>query len=69
MTHPVALEPGNELQLAIPRAALGLKPGETQTAIDFKRADNLRAPGDVMDFYTSGSVAPPARLNFRYTAI
>jgi hypothetical protein len=59
---------GNELQLAIPRMALGLKTGETPTAIDFKWADNLQTPGDVMDFYLSGSVAPPARFNFRYAA-
>jgi len=57
---------GNELQLAIPRAALGLKPGETKTAIDFKWADNLQHPGDVMDFYVSGSVAPAGRFNFRF---
>jgi hypothetical protein len=57
---------GNELQLAIPRAALGLKTGETKTGIDFKWADNLQQPGDVMDFYVSGSVAPAGRFNFRF---
>ena len=31
---------GNELQLAIPRAALGLPPGDTRAALDFKWADN-----------------------------
>jgi len=59
---------GNELQLAIPRAALGLKRGATKTAIDFKWADNLQQPGDVMDFYVSGDVAPGGRFNFRYHA-
>ncbi|HUC85472.1 MAG TPA: hypothetical protein VL970_09795 [Candidatus Acidoferrales bacterium] len=57
---------GNELQLAIPRAALGLSAGETRAAIDFKWADNVQSPGDVMDFYLSGNVAPPGRFNFRY---
>lgn len=59
---------GNELQLAVPRKALGLKPGETKTALDFKWADNLQHPGDIMDFYVSGAVAPAGRFNFRYAA-
>jgi hypothetical protein len=59
---------GNELQLAIPRTALGLKNGETKTALDFKWADNLQHPGDVMDFYLSGDVAPDGRFNYRYVA-
>ena len=36
---------GNELQLAIPRRALGLKEGETKTAIDFQMGGQLAAPG------------------------
>ena len=59
---------GNEMQLAIPRTALGLNAGETKTAINFKWADNLQRPGDVMDFYLSGDVAPDARFNYRYVA-
>jgi hypothetical protein len=55
---------GNELQLAVPRAALGLPPGHT--SFDFKWADNLQHPGDVMDFYVSGDVAPEGRFKFRY---
>lgn len=57
---------GNELQLAIPRSALRLKTGGTKTAIDFKWADNLQTPGDVMDFYVSGDVAPAGRFNYRF---
>ena len=57
---------GNELELVIPRRALGLKSGETKTTIDFKWADNLQQPGDVMDFYLSGDVAPEGRFNYRY---
>lgn len=59
---------GNELQMAIPRKALGLKSGTTTTAIDFKWADNLQLPSDPMDFYVSGDVAPEGRLNYRYMA-
>ncbi len=57
---------GNELQLTIPRAALGLKTGARKTAFDFKWADNLQHPGDVMDFYVSGKVAPAGRFSFRF---
>jgi len=59
---------GSEMQLAIPRTALGLPPGETKTAIDFKWADNLQKLGDVMDFYFSGDVAPEGRFKYRYEA-
>jgi hypothetical protein len=34
--------------------------------IDFKWLDNTQRPGDVMDFYISGDVAPEARYKFRY---
>jgi hypothetical protein len=67
--EPVVWHEGDkELELAVSRAALGLKTGETRTSIDFKWADNLQQPGDVMDFYLSGDVAPAGRFNFRYTA-
>ena len=58
---------GNELQLAIPRTALGLPRARTQVALDFKWADNLQRPGDIMDFYLSGDVAPEGRFNYRYS--
>lgn len=57
---------GNELQLTIPRAALGVVAG-SKVSFDFKWADNLQKPGDVMDFYLSGDVAPEGRFNYRYT--
>lgn len=57
---------GNELHLAIPRSALGLVEGNTRLAIDFKWADNLQSPGDVMDFYLSGDTAPEGRFLYRY---
>ena len=59
---------GNELHLAIPRTALGLPQGANRIALDFKWADNLQHPGDVMDFYLSGDVAPEGRFNYRYRA-
>lgn len=57
---------GNELQLVIPRELLGLPQGSTQLTLDFKWADNLQKPGDVMDFYSSGDVAPEGRFRYRY---
>lgn len=57
---------GHELHLAVPRPALGVADGGTNVAFDFKWADNLRRPGDVMDFYLSGDVAPEGRFKFRY---
>ena len=64
---PVSLQVvDNELQLAIPRHALGLKTGNSAIELDFKWADNLQHPGDIMDFYLDGTVAPEGRFNFRY---
>jgi hypothetical protein len=59
---------GKELMLAIPRADLGLASGNSPVRIDFKWADNLQHPGDVMDFYKSGDVAPEGRFRYRYIA-
>lgn len=55
---------GNELELAIPKSALGIH-GDHFT-IDFKWADNIQHPGDIMDFYVSGDCAPIGRFNYRY---
>lgn len=60
---------GNQLQLAIPRAALHLPKGKAKVGLDFKWADNLQDPGNIMDFYGSGDVAPEGRFNFRYGPI
>jgi hypothetical protein len=54
---------GNELELAIPRAALGLT--KLPATIDFKWADNIRQSGDAADFSLHGDVAPNERFNFR----
>jgi hypothetical protein len=58
---------GNELMVSAPREALGLAKVDG-VSLDFKWWDNARKPGDVMDVYLSGDVAPDGRFNFRYTA-
>ena len=57
---------GRELHMAIPRAAFGLTALGSKVDFDFKWADNLQQPGDVLDFYLSGDVAPEGRFNYRY---
>ena len=59
---------GNELHLAIPRESLGIPRGRAALSLDFKWADNVQHPGDVMDFYTSGDVAPEGRFRYRFVA-
>lgn len=62
---PMRVE-GNRMHLYIPREALELDDVDAPLQLDFKWADNLQAPGDIMDFYLSGDVAPLARFNYRY---
>lgn len=57
---------GREVHLVIPRDLLGLSPAARKQAIHFKWADHLQSPGEVMDFYLSGDVAPDARFMYRY---
>ncbi len=57
---------GNEMQISVPRAALGLNGNDLH--FDFKWVDNLQTEGDIMDFYVSGDVAPDGRFNYRFTA-
>jgi hypothetical protein len=52
---------GNELQLAIPRAALGKEAGKGPLRFDFKWADNVPESGDILDFIADGDVAPDGR--------
>jgi hypothetical protein len=54
---------GNQLELAIPRAALGLTAAEF--IIDFKWADNLQQTGEWSDFTLNGDAAPNDRFKFR----
>jgi hypothetical protein len=59
---------GDQLQLAVPRSALGLRQGNGQLSLDFKWVDEIQHPGDVKDFYVSGDVAPTGRFIYRYQA-
>jgi hypothetical protein len=63
---------GNELQLAIPRSVFASADAKNKEgkslSFNFKWADHLTRPGDVMDFYLSGDVAPEGRFMFRYQA-
>ncbi|MES2658072.1 MAG: hypothetical protein V4689_05610 [Verrucomicrobiota bacterium] len=54
---------GKEIELSIPRKALGLKPGPV--TLDFKWADNLQQTGDWSDFTLNGDAAPNDRFNYR----
>jgi hypothetical protein len=58
----------NQLHIAIPRKAMNLTKGNAPLAFDFKWVDNWRKPGDIMDFYISGDVAPEGRFKYRYKA-
>ena len=54
---------GNELELAIPWKALGLK--SPPAKLDFKWADNCLQAGDWTDFTLNGDAAPNDRFNYR----
>jgi hypothetical protein len=58
---------GTELQFSIPRASLKLHPG-TALRLDFQWADNLQNPGDILDGFVNGDVAPEGRFRYRYVA-
>ena len=54
---------GNELELAIPRTALGLT--KFPATLDFKWADNSHQTGEWSDFTLNGDAAPNDRFNYR----
>lgn len=56
---------GDRLTLAVPREALGLKPGD-RLDFGFKWADNTQADGDLLEFTLHGDAAPPGRFMYRY---
>jgi hypothetical protein len=60
---------GKEVVIAVPRTALGLRRGETRLSLDFKWADHLQHPGEIMDFYISGDVAPEGMPTFDYLTL
>lgn len=57
---------GNQMQLAIPRTALGLN--SDPVTLDFKWLDNIPLPQDLTEFFVTGDTAPSGRLRFRYAA-
>lgn len=58
---------GNEMEIAIPRKALGL-PAAGAIRLEFKWMDNMQTPGDIMEFYLNGDCAPGGRFNYVYEA-
>ncbi len=54
---------GNELEIAIPRAALGIR--NLPATLDFKWADHCFHNGDWTDFTLYGDAAPDDRFNYR----
>ncbi len=55
---------GREMQLAIPRAMLGMAQGPVH--IEFKWADNQQTDGDPLAWYTDGDTAPNGRFRYVY---
>ncbi len=54
---------GKYMQIAVPRAALGM---QNSNSLYFKVADNITNPSDIMDYYVSGKSFPLGRLSYRY---
>ena len=54
---------GNEIEIAIPRRALGIT--RLPATIDFKWADHCYSKGDWTDFTLNGDAAPDDRFNYR----
>ena len=58
---------GNELQLAIPRSAVGLDNAELH--FRFKWADNFGESGNIMEFYNIGDTAPDGRFAYQFLSL
>jgi len=56
----------NEMELAIPRSALGIS-ASAAFDLDFKWVDNAIANGDIKECMRDGDSAPNARFRFRYS--
>ena len=59
---------GNTLQIAVPRAMLGIGECDSFT-LNFKWSDNMQNDGDIMDFYENGDVAPEGRYKYQLSVI
>ena len=56
----------NVLQIRVPRALLGLESDDF--TLNFKVTDGVELNGDIMNFYTSGDVAPLGRFKYSYVS-
>ena len=59
---------GSTLQIAVPRALLGIGECDSFT-LNFKWSDNMQNDGDIMDFYENGDVAPEGRYKYQLSVI
>lgn len=55
----------NQIELAVPRKAIGLKKGKT-VSFDFKWSDNAADRDDIISIATTGDTAPNRRFNYRF---
>lgn len=60
---------GRELELAIPRASLGLADTTKPIRFEFKWHDNMQVQGDIYEFTANGDAAPNARFNYVFTEV
>lgn len=58
---------GKILSVKIPLKELGIRNAKNFT-IDFKIADGISNPSNIMQYYVDGEAAPVGRLNYRYNA-
>ncbi len=58
---------GKVFAVKIPLTSLGITNAKSFT-VDFKVADNISDPSDIMKYYVDGESAPIGRLNYRYHA-
>ncbi|MBQ8428475.1 MAG: hypothetical protein IJX30_00030 [Clostridia bacterium] len=58
---------GKTFAVKIPLAKLGIKNAKNFT-VDFKVADGISDPSNMMKYYVDGEAAPVGRLNYRYNA-
>jgi len=57
---------GNEMELSVPRAAIGLGGGNRAVRFDFKWMDNVGAEKDRLNLYRNGDTAPNGRFRYHY---
>ena len=59
---------GNRIQVAVPRALLGLENARTFT-VNFKWSDNMQSDGDILDLYENGDTAPEGRFKYQLSVV